>query len=61
MESFTNLQNRVMNQDLKLNHINLLLGCMAEVVLKGDKSGQSTSPKETDDAGEDNSPSDDRP
>ena len=37
MESFTNLQIRVITQDLKLNHINLLLGHRAEVVLKGDK------------------------
>ena len=57
MESFTNLQNRVMNQDKKLNHINLLLGRMAEVVLKEDKIGQSTLPKEDDDAGGDESPS----
>lgn len=61
MESFTNLQNHVMNQDLKLNHINILLDRMAEVVLKGDKNGQSMSPKETDDAEGDNSTSGDRP
>ena len=57
MESFTNLQNRVINQDKKLNHINLLLGRMAEVVLKEDKNGQSKSAKENDDAGGDESPS----
>ena len=57
MESFTNLQTRVMNQDKKLNHINLLLGRMAEVVLKEDKMGQSKSTKEDADAGGDESPS----
>ena len=51
MESFTKLEKRVMEQDQKLNHIDLLLGRMAEVVLKEEKIRQSKSSKEDNDAG----------
>ena len=47
MESFTNLQNQVQAQDSKLTQMSTLLGRMAEVVLKGEKIGQSSLPSGT--------------
>ena len=55
LESFTNLQNQVIQQDAKLNHIDQLLGRMAEVVLRGDKTSQSKSTQEDGSAGGSNS------
>ena len=51
MESFQNLQFQVTQQDAKLNHIDLILGKMAEVVLKGDKASQPQSTNGDDEAG----------
>ena len=46
MESFTNLQNQVIQQDSKLLHIEQLIGKVAEVVLKGDQVSHPMSTNE---------------
>ena len=51
MESFTRLEQQVQHQESSLSHIHLLLGRMAEVVLKGEQVGQPNSLQQDDGAG----------
>ena len=52
VESFASLQKQVNDQDNKLSHIDLLLGEIPKVVLKGNKDNQPTLPDEDDDTGD---------
>ena len=51
MESFTNLQNQVIQQDSKLIHIEQLIGKVAEVVLKGNQASQPRLTNEDENTG----------
>ena len=51
VESFTNLQNQVKNQDAQLSHIEKLLGQMAEVVLRGEQGSQPVASNQDVEAG----------
>ena len=51
IESFTSLQKRVLDQDQKLNHIDLLLNRMSAVILKEGYAGGQPKSSEEDEAG----------
>ena len=51
MEPFTSLQEKVSNQDHKLNRIDILLNRISVVILKEDNSGGQPMSSEEDEAG----------